>query len=247
MSLVWEYFFLSSPSTETALTPLAPTNDIFFNDMTLLCCLFTSSISTVSSSKTGKFQFLHSYLKAPALRNPQPAQACFLGFASVSHLQVMCVPGCWATGRKPPRIWPQPADSTTMKPPVRHWRKSNLRYDTDVETEWKTLRWLHHSHVDAFRSALIPTCIPLFCCQANKIIEHRRKYQRKREEKEIRDKQERIKKAREEHAKAQKVRVDLEVIDATFVTSYLVAIDMVSLYQTWWLVHPYLLGLFLKK
>ncbi|KAM9746202.1 hsc70-interacting protein [Menidia menidia] len=40
--------------------------------------------------------------------------------------------------------------------------------------------------------------------KANKIIEHRRKYERKREEKEIKDKQERIKKAREEHARAQR-------------------------------------------
>lgn len=43
-------------------------------------------------------------------------------------------------------------------------------------------------------------------CQANKIMEHRRKYERKREEKLIRERQERIKKAREEHARAQKVR-----------------------------------------
>ncbi|XP_072224676.1 hsc70-interacting protein [Leuresthes tenuis] len=40
--------------------------------------------------------------------------------------------------------------------------------------------------------------------KANKIIEHRRKYERKREEKEIKEKQERIKKAREEHARAQR-------------------------------------------
>ncbi|XP_033501708.1 hsc70-interacting protein isoform X1 [Epinephelus lanceolatus] len=40
--------------------------------------------------------------------------------------------------------------------------------------------------------------------KANKIIEHRRKYERKREEKEIKQKQERIKKAREEHARAQR-------------------------------------------
>lgn len=37
-------------------------------------------------------------------------------------------------------------------------------------------------------------------------MEHRRKYERKREEKLIREKQERIKKAREEHARAQRVR-----------------------------------------
>lgn len=54
-------------------------------------------------------------------------------------------------------------------------------------------------------TALIPTHIPLFSSQANKIIEHRRKYERKREEKEMRDKQERVKKAREEHARAQRV------------------------------------------
>ncbi|XP_023128794.1 hsc70-interacting protein [Amphiprion ocellaris] len=40
--------------------------------------------------------------------------------------------------------------------------------------------------------------------KANKIVEHRRKYERKREEKEVREKQERIKKAREEHARAQR-------------------------------------------
>ncbi|XP_059203042.1 hsc70-interacting protein [Centropristis striata] len=40
--------------------------------------------------------------------------------------------------------------------------------------------------------------------KANKIIEHRRKYERKREEKDVKEKQERIKKAREEHARAQR-------------------------------------------
>ncbi|XP_077358512.1 hsc70-interacting protein isoform X2 [Festucalex cinctus] len=40
--------------------------------------------------------------------------------------------------------------------------------------------------------------------KANRIIEHRRKYERKREEREIKEKQERVKKAREEHARAQK-------------------------------------------
>uniref|UniRef100_A0A672HB66 ST13 Hsp70 interacting protein n=1 Tax=Salarias fasciatus TaxID=181472 RepID=A0A672HB66_SALFA len=40
--------------------------------------------------------------------------------------------------------------------------------------------------------------------KANKIMEHRRKYERKREEKELREKQERLKKAREEHARAQR-------------------------------------------
>ncbi|XP_037331777.2 hsc70-interacting protein [Pungitius pungitius] len=40
--------------------------------------------------------------------------------------------------------------------------------------------------------------------KAQKIIEHRRKYERKREEKEVKQKQERVKKAREEHARAQR-------------------------------------------
>lgn len=40
--------------------------------------------------------------------------------------------------------------------------------------------------------------------KANRIIEHRRKYERKREEKEVKQKQERVKKAREEHARAQR-------------------------------------------
>ncbi|XP_019964356.1 hsc70-interacting protein [Paralichthys olivaceus] len=40
--------------------------------------------------------------------------------------------------------------------------------------------------------------------KANRIIEHRRKYERKREEREVKEKQERVKKAREEHARAQR-------------------------------------------
>ncbi|KAL4658059.1 hsc70-interacting protein [Arapaima gigas] len=40
--------------------------------------------------------------------------------------------------------------------------------------------------------------------KANKIVEHRRKYERKREEREIRERQERVKKAREEHERAQR-------------------------------------------
>ncbi|XP_037544803.1 hsc70-interacting protein [Nematolebias whitei] len=53
---------------------------------------------------------------------------------------------------------------------------------------------------DEDASALLKEVQP----KANKIQEHRRKYERKREEKEIKDKQERIKKAREEHARAQR-------------------------------------------
>ncbi|KAI1884544.1 hypothetical protein AGOR_G00227470 [Albula goreensis] len=40
--------------------------------------------------------------------------------------------------------------------------------------------------------------------KANKILEHRRKYERKREEREIRARKERVKKAREEHERAQR-------------------------------------------
>ncbi|XP_013868344.1 hsc70-interacting protein [Austrofundulus limnaeus] len=53
---------------------------------------------------------------------------------------------------------------------------------------------------DEDASALLKEVQP----KANKIVEHRRKYERKREEKEIKEKQERIKKAREEHARAQR-------------------------------------------
>lgn len=53
---------------------------------------------------------------------------------------------------------------------------------------------------DEEASALLKEVQP----KANKIIEHRRKYERKREEKEIMEKKERIKKAREEQAKAQR-------------------------------------------
>jgi len=53
---------------------------------------------------------------------------------------------------------------------------------------------------DEDASALLKEVQP----KANKIIEHRRKYERKREEKEIKDKKERIKKAREEHERAQR-------------------------------------------
>ena len=55
---------------------------------------------------------------------------------------------------------------------------------------------------DEDASALLKEVQP----KATKIIEHRRKYERKREEKEIKDKKERIKKAKEEHERAQKVR-----------------------------------------
>ncbi len=50
------------------------------------------------------------------------------------------------------------------------------------------------------------SCDPTSPSQANKIIEHRRKYERKRDEQEIRARQERVKKVKEEHERAQKVR-----------------------------------------
>ncbi|XP_062387798.1 hsc70-interacting protein [Sardina pilchardus] len=46
--------------------------------------------------------------------------------------------------------------------------------------------------------------------KANKIIEHRRKYERKREERELKERQERVKKAREEHERAQREQEDRE-------------------------------------
>lgn len=43
-------------------------------------------------------------------------------------------------------------------------------------------------------------------------MEHRRKYERKKEEKEIKERQERVKKAREEHARAQRVREEFSCV-----------------------------------
>ncbi|KAJ8387587.1 hypothetical protein AAFF_G00152830 [Aldrovandia affinis] len=53
---------------------------------------------------------------------------------------------------------------------------------------------------DEDASALLKEVQP----KANKIIEHRRKYQRKREEQDIKARKERVKKAKEEHEKAQR-------------------------------------------
>lgn len=74
---------------------------------------------------------------------------------------------------------------------------------------------------------------PALCSQAKRIIEHRRKYERKREEKEIRDKQERIKKAREEHAKAQRVRVFISKKQMTSMIFSLVTQDLFPQYLIW--------------
>ncbi|XP_011819711.1 PREDICTED: hsc70-interacting protein [Colobus angolensis palliatus] len=59
-----------------------------------------------------------------------------------------------------------------------------------------------HSTGKAHALLLIPFEIPLV--QAQKIAEHRRKYERKREEREIKERIERVKKAREEHERAQR-------------------------------------------
>lgn len=61
---------------------------------------------------------------------------------------------------------------------------------------------------DQLSSVLVPLSrhTSFFFNQANRIIEHRRKYERKREEKEIKEKQERMKKLKEERARAQRVR-----------------------------------------
>uniref|UniRef100_A0A452F1R2 ST13 Hsp70 interacting protein n=2 Tax=Boreoeutheria TaxID=1437010 RepID=A0A452F1R2_CAPHI len=55
--------------------------------------------------------------------------------------------------------------------------------------------------------------------RAQKIAEHRRKYERKREEREIKERLERVKKAREEHERAQRVRFLLlgNMVDLSFI------------------------------
>lgn len=105
-----------------------------------------------------------------------------------------------------------------VQPKVRYQHGDEMENTpvTPSSTRWSVIVF---SHPDSHASAL--------CCQANKIIEHRRKYERKREEKEMRDKQERIKKAREEHARAQRVRVHYTVVNVTWVTFCLVAQDIV--------------------
>lgn len=45
--------------------------------------------------------------------------------------------------------------------------------------------------------------------QAKKLMEHKRKYERIREEKELKKRKERIRKAREEYEKQKEVRIDL--------------------------------------
>ncbi|KAM9393720.1 hsc70-interacting protein [Pholidichthys leucotaenia] len=80
------------------------------------------------------------------------------------------------------------------------WRGKAHRLLGHWEEAAKDLATACKLDYDEDASALLKEVQP----KANKIVEHRRKYERKREEKEIREKQERIKKAREEHARAQR-------------------------------------------
>ncbi|XP_029014562.1 hsc70-interacting protein [Betta splendens] len=80
------------------------------------------------------------------------------------------------------------------------WRGKAHRLLGHWEEAAKDLATACKLDYDEDASALLKEVQP----KANKIIEHRRKYERKREEREIRQKQERVKKAREEHARAQR-------------------------------------------
>ncbi|XP_047212915.1 hsc70-interacting protein-like isoform X1 [Girardinichthys multiradiatus] len=80
------------------------------------------------------------------------------------------------------------------------WRGKAHRLLGHWEEAAKDLATACKLDYDDDASALLKEVQP----KANKILEHRRKYERKREEKEIKEKQERVKKAREEHARAQR-------------------------------------------
>lgn len=80
------------------------------------------------------------------------------------------------------------------------WRGKAHRLLGHWEDAAKDLATACKLDYDESASAMLKEVQP----KANKIIEHRRKYERKREEKEIKEKQERVKKAREEHARAQR-------------------------------------------
>lgn len=80
------------------------------------------------------------------------------------------------------------------------WRGKAHRLLGHWEEAAKDLATACKLDYDEAASAMLKEVQP----KANKIIEHRRKYERKREEREIREKQERVKKAREEHARAQR-------------------------------------------
>lgn len=80
------------------------------------------------------------------------------------------------------------------------WRGKAHRLLGHWEEAAKDLATACKLDYDEDASALLKEVQP----KAHRIIEHRRKYERKREEKELKEKKERIKKAREEHAKAQR-------------------------------------------
>lgn len=98
-------------------------------------------------------------------------------------------------------------------------RREECSHDPDADEQFGQSRCLEapngrqgiKEEAPSYDFVVCHSCrVSIFCFQANKIIEHRRKYERKREEKEIKEKQERIKKAREEHARAQRVSSCLE-------------------------------------
>ncbi|XP_075940988.1 hsc70-interacting protein [Anarhichas minor] len=80
------------------------------------------------------------------------------------------------------------------------WRGKAHRLLGHWEEAAKDLAMACKLDYDEDTSAMLKEVQP----KATKIIEHRRKYQRKRDEKEVKEKQERVKKAREEHARAQR-------------------------------------------
>ncbi|XP_068606106.1 hsc70-interacting protein [Brachionichthys hirsutus] len=80
------------------------------------------------------------------------------------------------------------------------WRGKAHRLLGHWEAAAKDLATACKLDYDESASALLKEVQP----KAKKIFEHRRKYERKREEKAIKEKQERVKKAREEHARTQK-------------------------------------------
>lgn len=71
--------------------------------------------------------------------------------------------------------------------------------------EW-ILHFPHPVYILLSSPVLVSLSSQVFLCQANKLMEHRRKYERKRQEKVMRRLRERIEKAREGHVHAQRVR-----------------------------------------
>ncbi|KAG2463682.1 F10A1 protein, partial [Polypterus senegalus] len=80
------------------------------------------------------------------------------------------------------------------------WRGKAHRLLGHWEEAAKDLATACKLDYDDDASALLKEVQP----RAQKIVEHRRKYERKREEKEIRERMDRVKKAREEHERAQR-------------------------------------------